>query len=589
MDISKIKGPSDIKNLSLGELKDIADQIRNAILNRTSKIGGHVSPNLGDVEAVIALHYVFDAPKDKIVFDVSHQDFAHKILTGRAYGYMDPKDFSKVGEYTDPKESPAYDLFYAGHTSPSISLCTGLMKARELTGDKFNIVAFIGDGSLSGGEAFEGLDAAGELKKNLIVVVNDNQMSIAEDHGGMYESLRLLRETNGTSERNIFKDFGFQYVYVADGNDLESLITALSSVKDSEVPVVVHINTQKGKGYEPAEEFREEFHQPDPFQIENGEPLKQTNAPNAGKMLRDWLLRKCKEEPRLLIVASATPESYGFYAKQREQAGKHYIDVGIAEQTAVSVMAGAAKGGAKVVYPVPVTFVQRAFDQLIEDWAMDESPALLIALKSGLTGETDLTHLGFWDVPMFSLMPNITYLAPTNIQEFFAMLEWGLKQDKYKVVVRMPTYSLENATGPVETDFSDLNKFKIVHSGKTVAVIAAGDYFVKGSKVCDLLKAQGIDATLINPRFVSGVDNEMIQSLKKDHELLVTIEDCSIEGGFGQKVATAAAEIGLRTKVFGLQKKFVDRYLPLDLEKEEGLLPEQITEEILKLLGKKSC
>lgn len=527
---------------------------------------------------------MFDAPKDKIVFDVSHQDFAHKILTGRAYGYMDPKDFAKVGEYTDPKESPKYDLFYAGHTSPSISLCTGLIKARELTGEKYNIVAFIGDGSLSGGEAFEGLDAAGELKKNLIVVVNDNQMSIAEDHGGMYESLRLLRETDGTSERNIFKDFGFRYIYVADGNDLESLIEAFRSAKDTEVPVVVHINTQKGKGYKPAEEFREEFHQPDPFRVENGQPLKQTNAPNAGLMLRDWLLKKCKEEPRLLIVASATPESYGFYSKQREEAGKHYIDVGIAEQTAVSVMAGAAKGGAKVVYPVPVTFVQRAFDQLIEDWAMDDSPALLIALKSGLTGETDLTHLGFWDVPMFSLMPNIVYLAPTNIQEFFAMLEWGVRQDKYKVVVRMPTYSFVNATGPVDADYSELNKFKIVHSGKTVAVIAAGDYFAKGQKVCDLLKAQGIDATLINPRFVSGVDKEMICNLKKDHELLVTIEDNSVEGGFGQKVATVAAEIGLRTKVFGLQKKFVDRYVPLDLEKEEGLLPEQITEQILKLL-----
>ena len=459
MKLIDIKSPKDIKNLSIDELKDLASQMRSAIVNYTSTIGGHVGPNLGDVEALIALHYVFDAPKDKLVIDVSHQDFVHKMLTGRAKYYLEKDKFRDIGEFTDPKESPEYDLFYAGHTSPSISLSFGLAKARALKNQSCNIVAFIGDGSLSGGVAFEGLDAAGKLNNNFIVIVNDNQMAIAENHGSLYDNLQELRETNGQSSNNFFKTLGYDYVYVRDGNNLEALIKAYKKVKDSHKPVVVHINTQKGLGYKPAEALREEFHFSAPYDVADGEPLVQSNSPDYITVTRDYLLQKVKEDPTLLIISSATPEVFGFMEKERKECGEQYIDVAIAEQSGVSTMAGAARAGAKVIYPVAATFLQRAYDQLEQDWAMNDSPAVMPVLHTGIRGLTDLTHLGFWDIPMIASIPNIVYLAPTNAEEYKAMMDWALSKNQHKVAIRVPTYSFELADGSVDTDYSDLNKF----------------------------------------------------------------------------------------------------------------------------------
>lgn len=582
--IKKIKSPADIKAMTMDELRQAASQMRDAVLYRTSLFSGHVGPNLGDIEAVIAMHYVFDAPEDRLVLDVSHQDFPHKMITGRVDGFINPDDFAKVGEYTDPKESPEYDLFYAGHTSPSISLCAGLARARDLKGEKYNVVAFIGDGSLSGGEAFEGLNVAGAMKSNLIIIVNDNQMAIAENHGGIYDNLRELRETNGTASDNLFRAFGLDYVYVAEGNNLEKVIEAYRKVKDSDHPVVVHLNTQKGEGYAPAERDRERFHWSVPFDLATGDPKVFANGPDYSDILCDFIMEKHRTEPKLLVVSSATPDSFGLDAAKRAALGDHFLDTNIAEQTAVAVMAGAARNGAKAIYPVVSTFLQRAYDQLMEDWAMDNSPALMVADSTGVRGIPDLTHLGFWDIPMITSIPEIVYLAPTNAEEFRAMLEWGFTQNEHKVAVRVPTYSFEHADTPVDTDYSDLNRFKVVKEGKDVAVIAAGDFMAKGKEVVGLLAEKGIDATLINPRFVSGVDMALIKGLSANHRLVVTLEDGSVEGGFGQRVASAVGPTGMRCLNFGLAKKFEDRYEVDVLEKANNLEPAQIAAAIINTI-----
>lgn len=586
MELKDVKSPKDIKGLSVSELENLAAQMRAAVLNRTSQIGGHVGPNLGSVEAILALHYVFDAPHDKLVYDVSHQAFPHKMLTGRALGYLDKADFEKVGEYTDPKESPEYDIFYAGHTSPALSLCVGLAKARDLKGEKHNVVAFVGDGALSGGVAFEGLDAGGALKTNLICIFNDNQMAIAENHGGMYAHFTHLRETNGTASDNLFKAFGWDYVYVAEGNNVEKLIEAYRKVKDSERPVVVHINTQKGEGYVPAEEFRERFHYRNPYDVATGALLKIDNGESYTGIFKNFVFRNIEKYPDLLVISSATPEDFGLGPKEREKLGEHYIDVAIAEQTGVSVMAGAAKGGAKVVYGVVATFLQRAYDQLLEDWAMDQSPAVLNVDSTGIAAIVDQTHLGFWDIPMITSIPDIVYLTPASLEEYDAMLQWALDQNLYKVAVREPVYSVEHADYEVSVDYSDLNKFQVTHKGCGVAVVAAGDFYVKGKEVIALLKEKGIDATLINPRFVSGVDTELLSGLEAEHKVVATIEDGSLEGGFGQRIASALGGSKMKVLNFGLEKKFVDRYDIEKLEKEYGLLPEQIVEKILKVYKK---
>lgn len=584
MELKDIKSPRDIKGLDIPALENLADQMRKAVLNRTSQIGGHVGPNLGSVESIIALHYVFDAPEDKLVFDVSHQAFPHKMLTGRADGYLYKEDFDKVGEYTDPKESPEYDIFYAGHTSPALSLCVGLAKARELKGEKHNVVAYVGDGALSGGVAFEGLDAGGALGSNLICIFNDNQMAIAENHGGMYAHFTHLRETNGTATDNLFKAFGWDYIYVAEGNNIEKLIEAYRKVKDSKKPVVVHINTQKGEGYAPAERNRESWHYRYPYDISSGLPLHVDNSESYTAVLKNFINRNVKKYSDLLVISSATPDDFGLNASERAALGPHYIDVAIAEQTGVSVMAGASRGGAKAVYAVVATFLQRAYDQLMEDWAMDNSPAVLNIDSTGIAAITDQTHLGFWDIPMITSIPEVVYLAPASLEEYDAMLQWALDQNTHKVAVREPVYSVQHADYEVATDFSSLNKFQVTHKGTEVAIIAAGDYYVRGKEVAEILRKNGLDPTLINPRFVSGVDTDLLKELGKDHKLVATIEDGSLEGGFGQRVASALGETDLKVINFGLLKKFADRYNVEDLEREYGLRPEQIASRILDTL-----
>lgn len=575
--LEKIQSPKDVKVLSMPQLHELAQEIRDGILNRDSNIGGHVGPNLGIVETTIAMHYVFNCPEDKFVFDVSHQSYPHKMLTGRAFGYYDNNRFQEISGYSSPAESPEYDQFELGHTSTSISLASGLQKARDIKGTKENIVVLIGDGSLSGGEALEGLDEVGELGTGIIIIVNDNEMSIAENHGGLYKNLALLRETNGKAECNLFRAMGLDYKYVADGNDVETLIKTFQEVKDIDHPIVVHIHTEKGKGYAPAEQNKEPWHWSVPFDIETGKPKAEGGGEDYGNMTAEYLLEEMKKDKQLVAVTSGTPTVAGFFKNRREEAGAQHVDVGIAEEQAVAMISGMAKGGIRPVYNVYSTFIQRTYDQIAQDLCINGNPAVINVFCASLYGMNDITHIGFYDIPMLSNIPNLVYLAPTCWEEYKAMLAWGIKQTSHPVAIRVPGGAVTHSDEPFDEDYSTLNRFKMTHKGSKVAIVALGSFYGLGKQVAALLKEQkGIDATLINPRYITGLDEEMLESLKADHEKVITLEDGALEGGFGEKIARFYGDSDMKTLCFGIKKGLYDRYDYQQLAKDNELTPEQI-------------
>lgn len=575
--LEKIQSPKDVKVLSMPQLHELAQEIRDGILNRDSNIGGHVGPNLGIVETTIAMHYVFNCPEDKFVFDVSHQSYPHKMLTGRAFGYYDNNRFQEISGYSSPAESPEYDQFELGHTSTSISLASGLQKARDIKGTKENIVALIGDGSLSGGEALEGLDEVGELGTGIIIIVNDNEMSIAENHGGLYKNLALLRETNGKAECNLFRAMGLDYEYVADGNDVETLIKTFQEVKDIDHPIVVHIHTEKGKGYAPAEQNKEPWHWSMPFDIETGKPKVEGGGEDYGNMTAEYLLEEMKKDKHLVAVTSGTPTVAGFFKNRREEAGAQHVDVGIAEEQAVAMISGMAKGGIRPVYNVYSTFIQRTYDQIAQDLCINGNPAVINVFCASLYGMNDITHIGFYDIPMLSNIPNLVYLAPTCWEEYKAMMAWGIQQTALPVAIRVPGGAVTHSDEQFDEDYSELNRFKMTHKGSKVAIVALGAFYGLGKQVAALLKEQkGIDATLINPRYITGLDEEMLESLKADHEKVITLEDGALEGGFGEKIARFYGDSDIRTLCFGIKKGLYDRYDYQQLAKDNELTPEQI-------------
>lgn len=575
--LEKIQSPKDVKVLSMPQLHELAQEIRDGILNRDSNIGGHVGPNLGIVETTIAMHYVFNCPEDKFVFDVSHQSYPHKMLTGRAFGYYDNNRFQEISGYSSPAESPEYDQFELGHTSTSISLASGLQKARDIKGTKENIVVLIGDGSLSGGEALEGLDEVGELGTGIIIIVNDNEMSIAENHGGLYKNLALLRETNGKAECNLFRAMGLDYEYVADGNDVETLIKTFQEVKDIDHPIVVHIHTEKGKGYAPAEQNKEPWHWSMPFDIETGKPKVEGGGEDYGNMTAEYLLEEMKKDKHLVAVTSGTPTVAGFFKNRREEAGAQHVDVGIAEEQAVAMISGMAKGGIRPVYNVYSTFIQRTYDQIAQDLCINGNPAVINVFCASLYGMNDITHIGFYDIPMLSNIPNLVYLAPTCWEEYKAMMAWGIQQTSHPVAIRVPGGAVTHSDELFDEDYSELNRFKMTHKGSKVAIVALGAFYGLGKQVAALLKEQkGIDATLINPRYITGLDEEMLESLKADHEKVITLEDGALEGGFGEKIARFYGDSDMKTLCFGIKKGLYDRYDYQQLAKDNELTPEQI-------------
>lgn len=584
--LENIKSPADIKSMTAEQLRLLAAEIRGGILKRDSMIGGHVGPNLGFVEATIALHYVFNMPEDRIVFDVSHQIYPHKMLTGRAYGFIDSTRMAEVSGYSSPAESPEYDCFEIGHTSTSVALATGLQKARDILGGKENVVAVIGDGSLSGGEAFEGFDMAAELGTNIIIVVNDNEMSIAENHGGLYRNLQLLRETKGNAELNIFKAMGFDYKYVEQGNNIETLIEAFASVKDTPHPTVVHLHTEKGHGWQPAVDNKEKWHWNMPFDVETGELKPCGGGESAAMILGNWLREEMKRDEKLVCIAAAVPASIGFGPEERREAGAQHVDVGIAEEEAVAMASGMARRGAHPVFSTYATFLQRTYDQMAQDLCVNGNPAVINVVGASVFGMNDFTHICFFDIPMLSHIPNLVYLAPASVEEMIAMEKWAIEQDKYSVALRVPEGEVHHSAEPCDTDYSELNRYKVVRRGKDVALIGLGNFFAKAERVADALKECGIEATVINPRYISGTDDELLESLKADHQLVVTLEDGCVDGGFGERISRFYGPSDMKTMNFGVEKALYDRYDVQQLMRDNKLTDEQIVEEIRGIMNK---
>ena len=585
MYIEKINQPTDVKNLNSEQLHILADEMRQALLQKLSKHGGHFGPNLGMVEATIALHYVFNSPTDKIVYDVSHQSYPHKMLTGRKDAFLYADKYDDVSGYSNPDESD-HDFFTIGHTSTSVSLACGLAKGRDLKGDSENIIAVIGDGSLSGGEALEGLDFASELNSNLIIVVNDNDMSIAENHGGLYKNLKQLRDTDGKSECNLFKSMGLDYVFVKDGNNIDSLITAFEQVKDSSYPVVVHICTQKGKGYKIAEENKENWHYCGPFNLETGKSdMSQDGGEDYSSMTADILLKKMKEDKTVVGITSATPTVFGFTEDKRKEAGSQFVDVGIAEETAVALASGIAKNGGKPVYGVYSTFIQRTYDQLSQDLCINNSPATILVYWASVYGMNDVTHLGIYDIPMMSNIPNLVYLAPTTKEEYLAMLDWSIEQNDHPVAIRVPI-SVVSDGKKVTKDFSKLNEYEVTQNGSKIAIVALGSFYSIGAKTAEIIENKtGVKPTLINPIYITGTDDKLLEQLKENHDIVITVEDGVLDGGFGEKIARFYGNSDVKVLSYGLKKEFLDRYNPEEIVKANRLTPEQIAEDVCGIIG----
>ena len=584
MYIEQINSPKDLKQLTAEQMTVLAGEIRQALLNRLSTCGGHIGPNLGMVEATIALHFVFDSPKDKLVFDVSHQCYTHKILTGRKEAFLDPAKYASVSGYTNPYESE-HDFFTIGHTSTSVSLACGLAKARDLKHDSENVIAVIGDGSLSGGEAYEGLSNAAEMGTNLIIVVNDNDMSIAENHGGLYGNLRQLRESKGEAPCNFFKSLGLDYLYVDEGNDISALIAAFRQVKDASHPVVVHIHTQKGKGYAFAEQNREKYHWGGPFNLQTGEPKNRSTAEDYGDLTGRFLLEEMAKDPTLVAISSGTPTVLGFTPERRQQAGRQFVDVGIAEEHAVALASGIAANGGHPVYGVYSTFIQRCYDQLSQDLCINNNPAVIAVFAGTVNGMNDVTHLGFFDIPLIANIPNMVYLAPTCKEEYFAMMRWAIQQREHPVAVRVPGVVVESRQEPFDTDYSMLNRYRVTQQGRRVAILALGSFYGLGEAVRTKLEADaGSQATLINPRYITGLDTDLLESLKTDHQIVVTLEDGVLDGGFGEKIARYYGDSAMRVLNFGLRKEFADRYVAAELMRANRLTDTQIVKDILSSL-----
>ena len=581
MYLEKINGPEDIKKLKTEQLQTLADETRNALINKISNVGGHSGPNLGVVELTIAMHYVFDSPKDKIVFDVSHQSYPHKILTGRKQAFMDSNHFGDVTGYTNPLESE-HDLFTIGHTSTSVSLALGLAKGRDLKKTNENVIAIIGDGSLSGGEALEALDYAGEYKNNLIIIVNDNDQSIAENHGGIYKTLKDLRENNGESNHNMFKAFGLEYKYLDDGHNIEKLIELFESVKGINHPVVLHIHTIKGKGLSYAEANRELWHAGGPFNIEDG------SSKGGGFNLDPTVFESLKElldnNDKAVVLNAGTPMGLGFIKGVREKYVNRgqFIDVGIAEENAVAMSSGIAKNGGTAVFGTFAPFFQRTYDQISHDLCLNDNPATMLVISPGIYGMNTNTHIALCDIQMFAHIPNLIYLAPASKEEYRQMFKFATTQKEHPVAIRVPVVFTQSGVEDT-TDYSVYNKNKVEIKGSKVAIFAVGAMLPMALETAKKVKEEtGLEITVINPRFLTGLDEELLTKLKENHELVITLEDGELIGGYGQTIASFYGDMNIKVKNYGISKAFHTDFKADELLAENGMSVEQLTAYIKK-------
>lgn len=580
--IEKINSPSDLKTLSIKELETLASEIRDIIITKTSKTGGHLASNLGVIELTIALHYVFDMPSDKLIFDVSHQCYTHKILTGRKDAFIYDKHFDDISNYSNPDESE-YDNFVLGHTSSSISLLCGLIKSRDILGKKYNAIAVIGDGSLSGGLAFEGLDNLAEIGTNAIVIVNDNGMSIGENHGGIYSNLKALRLSKGKAKNNYFKTLNLDYIFEPNGNNIASLIKLFGKIKNINHPVVLHIVTKKGNGFDFCENNLESWHNSAPFDPNSGKQTDKKCDPII-TLTQKYLLKKAKLTPNLVVVTAGTPSVLNLNDNVRNELNTQYIDCGIAEGHVVTFASSLAKNGIRPVVPIYSSFVQRAYDELSQDVGINNSPAVFILMSASVLKQNSVTHYGIYDIPLISHIPNIKFLAPKSAKEYLAMLDWAINQTNEPVVIKAPAI-LNEPSDNITHDYSHAS-YNVVNLGKDVCIMGLGSFFGLAKDVANSLKSQGINASLIEPIFVQSIDTTTLNVLAKTHKLFVSIEDGSLDGGWGQKVATYLAQFGIKTLTYGVKKGFYDNYDISKLLKENRLNVADICQDIIKNLSK---
>ena len=585
--LNRINWPEDVKKLNNEELKVLAQDIRDALMNRLTKRWWHFWPNFGMVEAEIALHYVFNSPSDKFVYDVSHQSYPHKMLTWRKDAYIDEAHFEDVSGYTNPEESE-HDFFNVGHTSTSISLATWLAKWRDLKWDKENIIAVIWDWSLSWWEALEWLDFAGsELDSNIIILVNDNQQAISETHGWLYKNLEELRKTNWKAENNLFKAMWLDYIYEEEWNNIEKLIEVFQKVKDIDHPIVVHINTTKWKGYKIAEENKEPWHWCMPFDPETGKSkFSFWDGENYLTLTSDFLLKKMKKDNKVVVVTPAMPTAIGFFQDKRKEAWKQFVDVWIAEEQAVALISWISKNWWKPILWTNATFIQRTYDQISQDLCINNNPATILLNYTSVWWLNDVTHLWIFNYSIFSNIPNLILLAPTSKQEYLNMVDRSIEQREHPVMILIPWNWVVNDWREVDKLFDNINTYKIEQKWEKVAILALWDFYQLGEKTAQEIESKlWFKPTLINPRFASWIDEKLLEELKANHELVITLEDWILEWGFGYKIASYYGPTSMKVKNYGLNKEFYDRYDANELLNSLWITPEKITEDVKSIIG----
>ena len=579
MELTDIQIPSDLRDCSLTELEVIAQYIRNLIIHRTSHIGGHIGSSLGATDIIVALHHVFGLDDAQFIFDISHQSYAHKILTGRHEGFKNRDKFHTISGYSNPDES-THDAFHLGHASTSLSLVCGLMIGRDLQHGTHPIIAMIGDGALSGGEAYEALNHLATMSSQCLIIINDNNQSIAENHGGLYKHLQQLRETNGESSNNIFKALGFSYRYVDDGNSLESLIHALKNCKDETIPTVLHIHTTKGYGYCKAISNPEGFHNPSGFDIDTGETKKRyTNSYES--IVAKQLIETLDQNKAACIVTAATPGGFCLTKDIREKLGAQYIDVGIAEEHATTLLAGIAHNGGTPILPIYSTFLQRAYDQIINDLCINNSNALILVYRASIYGNKDMTHLGFNDITMLGNMPNLMYLAPTTVEELESSIRYGLEHHNHPIAIRIPVGTPINDIAQSNTIDKPVTSYDITQSGNTIAIIGVGNFYHKAVELSHAIReATHMSPTIVKTLCISSLDTDTLNELTKDHHIVITLEDGELEGGYGQKIASYYGKTSMKVLNYGISKQFYDRYKPEDVLQQNHLDFEHILDDI---------
>lgn len=617
--LDKINSPEDIKQLKEKELNQLAGEIREYIIGTVSETGGHLASNLGVVELSLALHKVFNSPQDKIIWDVGHQAYIHKLLTGRKEKLKTIRKLGGLSGFPKRSES-AHDIFETGHSSTSISAALGIAKARDLSGDDYNVIAVIGDGSLTGGMAFEALNNAGDFPTRLIVILNDNNMSISSNIGGMANYLSKIRTVPayfkfkariGSVLKNIpilgsamfnsaerlknwfkyllvpgiiFEELGFKYLGPIDGHDIHNLEYVLKRAKSyNGYPVFIHVITKKGKGYEKAEIESSKYHSVGPFDIESGKSKKSGVGRSYSNVFGDWICEAALKDKRVAAVTAAMPDGTGLskFAKQHKD---RFFDVGIAEQHAVTFSAGLAVGGYKPYFAVYSTFLQRAYDQIVHDVCMQNLPVTFAIDRAGIVGPDGETHHGVFDIAYLRHMPNITIMSPKDCKEMEQMLDLTLQMDS-PCAIRYPRGIEDNFTANINP--VSQGKSEVLLNGEHAAIIAEGRMVKTAYQACQQLKAKGISITLVNVRFIKPLDDEMLIKIANEHSIIFTLEDGILSGGMGSGILEYynKKNIKANVNVFAFDDKFITHGEVEELQKIHEMDADGVAAKVEKIIN----